>query len=251
MTCTGQWSITRQDYSHRLWVIAEPPELAQKTIQANAERAAAAAREAEEAAAARATSEVEAATSRPPAEPAPAATPPSTVQAPPSASATPSQPEPFRGRSGQALDEPAPAPVAQPSLPAIPVPSVDAEPSLAGIVIESPKDGSPVSRRLVVRGRRNADAEASAPLWLLVRADLEGSRWFALDRPLKVNPDGTWQAEIELGGQAGLRHEIRVGAVSPGDDGRLRRHAAEQPGRPLDDLPSSFRLGARVVVQRQ
>ena len=119
------------------------------------------------------------------------------------------------------------------------------------MIIESPKDGSPVSRRLVVRGRRDADADSSAPLWLLVRAELEGSRWFAIDRPLKVNPDGTWQAGIELGGQAGVRHEIRVGAVSPEDDARLRRHAAERPGQPLDDLPESFQLGARVVVQRQ
>jgi sortase A len=257
MTCTGRWNVLRQDYSHRLWVIAEPPELAQKTIQANAERAAAAAREAEEAAAARATSEADAAALQPPTGPPPVAVPPSTGQAPPSASATPSQPAPATapapatGGSGQAHAIPAPAPVAQPQLSAIPAPSVDGEPSLAGIVIESPKDGNPVSRRLVVRGRRDADAEASAPLWLLVRADLEGSRWFSLDRPLKVNPDGTWQAEIELGGQAGLRHEIRVGAVSPEDDGRLRRHAAEQPGRPLDDVPASFRVGARVVVQRQ
>ena len=59
MTCTGTWSIARQDYSHRLWVIAEPPELAAQTIKANAERAAQAAREAESAAAARATHEAE------------------------------------------------------------------------------------------------------------------------------------------------------------------------------------------------
>jgi sortase (surface protein transpeptidase) len=247
MTCTGRWNVLRQDYSHRLWVIAEPPELAQKTIQANAERAADAAREAEEASAARATSEAEigraaalteatmsatspAATAAPPAPGPTTARPPQTVAAPASATRPGATPPPGPTQTGPILDD---------------------APRLPGIVIESPTDGDRVPRRLIVRGRRNAAADASVPLWLLVRADLEGSRWFAIDRPLQIGRDGTWRTEIELGGQAGLRHEIRVGTVSPEDNARLLLHATQRPGQPLDDLPESFQGGARVVVQRQ
>src|SRR5207237_239287 len=32
MTCSGVWDPVRRDYSHRLWVIAEPPELASATL---------------------------------------------------------------------------------------------------------------------------------------------------------------------------------------------------------------------------
>ena len=45
MTCAGIWNPFSQDYSHRIWVIAEPPELAEQTIAANRERAARAAEE--------------------------------------------------------------------------------------------------------------------------------------------------------------------------------------------------------------
>lgn len=43
MTCAGAWNPFTRDYPERLWVIAEPPDLAAATIAANAERAAAAA----------------------------------------------------------------------------------------------------------------------------------------------------------------------------------------------------------------
>jgi sortase (surface protein transpeptidase) len=39
MTCTGTWNPLTGDYSHRLWVIAEPPELARATLTATVARA--------------------------------------------------------------------------------------------------------------------------------------------------------------------------------------------------------------------
>jgi hypothetical protein len=39
MTCTGLWNPFTQDYSHRLWVVAEPEELARQTIATNAANA--------------------------------------------------------------------------------------------------------------------------------------------------------------------------------------------------------------------
>ena len=221
MTCTGQWSVARQDYSHRLWVVAEPPELAQQTIRANAERASQAAREAEASAAARATHEAETAELR----------------------ATPTIPVPH-------LTAPiaqAPMPVAESPPEAAPVESGTLAPGLA---IDAPTKTALVSRRFTVRGRRMAEADPGAPLWLLVRAEVPGSRWYALDRPLEPDWNGSWQVEVELGGPPGIRHEIRAGVADEAADRMLRRHAAERAGQPLDDLPAGFRTGASVTVER-
>jgi LPXTG-site transpeptidase (sortase) family protein len=237
MTCTGQWSLTRQDYSHRLWIVAEPPELAQQTIRANAERAAQAAREAEAAAAARATHEAEAGSSPP--EPEVPLAEPRPVEALLAA-------EPALSAAAAAVPEPATVVVADAVTPA-----PDSEELAPGISIDSPADGAAVARRVTVRGRRTAEADPNAPLWLLVRAEVAGSRWYAFDRPLEPNRAGVWQVEVELGGPPGLRHEIRVGPVDASANAELRRHAAERPGQPLDDLPAGFRTGARIDVERR
>jgi hypothetical protein len=39
MTCIGAWNPLTGDYSHRLWVIAEPPDLARSTLAATVESA--------------------------------------------------------------------------------------------------------------------------------------------------------------------------------------------------------------------
>jgi LPXTG-site transpeptidase (sortase) family protein len=39
MTCVGGWNMLTGDYSHRLWVVAEPPELARLTLAATIARA--------------------------------------------------------------------------------------------------------------------------------------------------------------------------------------------------------------------
>jgi LPXTG-site transpeptidase (sortase) family protein len=39
MTCTGAWNPLTGEYSHRLWVVAEPPDLARATLAATVERA--------------------------------------------------------------------------------------------------------------------------------------------------------------------------------------------------------------------
>jgi hypothetical protein len=234
MTCTGQWSVLRQDYSHRLWIVAEPPELAQQTIRANAARAAEAAREAEAAVAARATHEAELS-----AQTQPTALTQTTL---------PAMPEPAAASSPPTL--PAPAASASPSVVAADD-APDAEPLAPGIVLDGLADGDRVPQRLTVRGRRTAEADPREPLWLLVRADIEGSRWYALSRPLEIREDGSWQAELELGGAAGIRHELRIGPADAETDALLRRHAAERAGQPLDDLPAGFKTGARVLVERR
>src|SRR3954447_19014524 len=85
-------------------------------------------------------------------------------------------------------------------------PSPDAEVTGPDITIDTPTDGAGVPSHLVVRGRRAAEASPGQVLWLIVRAQVDGSRWYALGRSLDVRPDGSWEATIELGGAAGIRH---------------------------------------------
>jgi sortase (surface protein transpeptidase) len=236
MTCTGQWSVVRQDYTHRLWVVAEPPELAQETIRTNAARAAEAAREAEAAAAARTAHEAEVNAESSDGPRTPTSQPPAAtiVAVPPEQTPTPGPSVPA---SPAPLDSPEAAP--------------DGEQLAPGIVVDAPLQDERVPRRLAVRGRRTRDADQSAPLWLLVRAEVEGSRWYVLPQPLVPEKDGAWQAELELGGVAGIRHEIRVGVADREADALLRRHADERGGHPLDALPAGFTTGARVTVERR
>jgi hypothetical protein len=275
MTCTGQWNIRRQDYSHRLWVIAEPPELAAQTIKANAERAAQAAREAEEGAAARATHEAETAGS--PGNPEVASNPRTAevastgpiqpvgpVEAAPTV-ATSSQSAGVATAPALSAETPVVAGVDAPGDRRATVDDTSAatdsaavdgsnpnpDQLVSGVVIDSPVADSPVERRLTVRGRRTSDIDPRAALWLLVRADVPGSKWYALDRPLEPDKDGRWRVEIELGGAPGIRHEIRVGITNLMADTLLRRHAVDRAGQPLDDLPEGFESGARVTVERR
>jgi Sortase domain len=237
MTCTGGWSIVRQDYSHRLWVVAEPAELAQQTIRANAERAAMAAREAEAAAALRATHEAAVAASTPVPEAAEARqTPPPVVGSTPS-----SPPSPL-------ADAPTSEPAAEASAAS---PASDGAARAPGVFIDSPGDGGSVARRATIRGRHTSVGDPDAGLWLFVRAAVEGSRWYAYGSPLEPDRRGNWQVELEIGGPPGVQHEIRVGVVDTADGASLRRHSAERSGQPLDDLPGSFRIGADVLVKRR
>jgi hypothetical protein len=104
---------------------------------------------------------------------------------------------------------------------------------------------------VLVRGRRTEDADPSEPLWLAIRAEIEGSRWYLYGAPLTVTSDGEWSASLEIGGGPGVQHTIAVAPVDPATDARLRRHLAQRPGEPLPILPDAFEAGARITVKRR
>lgn len=199
LTCAGEWDPIGLDYSHRLWVVAEPAELAETTL--NGER-----------------------------------------------------PGPLTRQLGLApaltLLPPANLGPSPKELAAAPEPA-DALPVEPGVRLMTPDDGSLVGARVTVRGRLTDDADTAAPLWLAVRAEIEGSRWYLYESALAVDADGQWTASLELGGQAGIRHTIVVAPVDPATDTRLRRHVQQRPGEPLSLLPDAFEGGARVTVVRR
>ena len=213
MTCIGRWDPLARDYEERLWVIAEPPELAQQTIAYQAEltrqaadeharvvaQATAEAREAEALAAAQATATAER-LARPTATPTPAAT------------ATPLP------RAGAAFRDPA---------------------------VQS-RDG----RRVTVRGRVSTPVNRGLHLWLFWQpVDGNGPWWPAQDE-IVPRSDGTWEIEIDLEDQQAERYVLRVGTLEPGDLAALKRFVGDHPDRPLADLPAGFTAEAAIYLNR-
>jgi LPXTG-site transpeptidase (sortase) family protein len=241
MTCTGQYNPVTQDYSHRLWVVAEPPELAEKTIAANAARAAAAAAEAERAARIAATAQAN------PTEP-PAPAPAAEAQRP--AAAGPRSGAPVPPAVAQVAPESAPGPDAQPAAASALRPAQSSRPASAGLTIQAPAGEARVPRRFVVKGFRATPVDPALHAWLLVRAEMDGSRWYLYPREILARPDGAWEADLDLGGPPNVRHEIRVGVVDARTHAALARRAAERPNEPLDELPRGFSDEAGVVVVR-
>jgi LPXTG-site transpeptidase (sortase) family protein len=249
MTCTGRWNPITDEYSHRFWVIAEPPELAQATIKARAEREAAARAEAERAAAERAAAERAAAEEErarlaeasreegavgvvEETQPAPAQTSaPSLFPMPPAAPT--SEPRPA-----------APAPTRAPAIAQAP------RPPDGGVTIRSPLPDAKVPRRFVAEGVRTRPLDPGAHAWLFVRAQQPAARWYPYPRELPFGPDGSWKAEIDLDGPPDLRHELRVVTVDDKAHATLIRWVAEHPNQPVENLPDELRDSARVVVIR-
>lgn len=214
MTCTGQWNPVTRDYSHRLWVIAEPPELAERTIAANAERAA------------QATATALAPTPTP--EPEPTATPPPEPSPTPTAEPTVA-PTPTRGSSA---------------------PSRPAPPSPAGLSVTSPDNGARVPARVVVKGRRTQPAPGQH-IWLLWRPQQGDGRWYPDRQEIKPRADGTWEAVLELGGPSGLRYELMVAVANDAASVALLWQATVLPNEPLGRLPDGFRPEVSIVVERR
>lgn len=198
LTCTGDWDPVRLDYSHRLWVVAEPAELAEATLSEG--------------------------------KPGPLTrqlglAPPLTILPP-----TNPGPSPKDIVTASAVDDEQPAPLVE---------------------LLTPDDGSQVDARVTVRGRLTNEADPSRPVWLVVRAEIEGSRWYLYGAPLYADTSGAWSATLELGGASGIRHTIVAAPVDEATDERLHRQARERPGEPLSLLPDAFEQGARVTVQRR
>ena len=291
MTCAGAWNPFRQDYSHRLWVIAELPELAEKTIAANRERAARAAEElarvqaeAERAevervaADATATAIAEAALAEDasvagtpvvgtpvasiPVEVTPQA---GTISATPAATPMPPAPVAETVRPAAKPDDSGnleatlTPPTAQSSAPPIPRQATGSAPSATSlrlpqpllVAILEPGPDARVPQRVTVRGELVGETRPSGHLWLAVRADVEGSRWYLFGQEITPSHDGRWELELELGGPPDVRHEIRLGSVDQSAHAGFLRHVAERPGEPLAELPEAFEPQATVTVVRR
>ncbi|MCC7369701.1 MAG: sortase [Chloroflexi bacterium] len=199
LTCAGEWNPVEHDYSHRLWVVAEPAELAEASLKGE--------------------------------RPGPLTrqlglAPPLTLLPPANLGPSPKE------AVVTATPEDAPEPEST-------------------IELLAPDDGAHVGERVTVAGRLTDAADASQPVWLAVRADVEGSRWYLYAEPLLPDADGEWSASLELGGAPGIRHTIVAAQVDPATNARLQRQARQRPGEPLSILPDAFEQGARITVVRR
>jgi hypothetical protein len=201
MTCTGAWDPVTLNYSHRLWVVAEPPEAAELTLSGEVPG-------------------------------------PLTRQ-------LGLQPAAVAAQTEATGPSPKAEAAVEPDAEVLP------EPQDRVVAIDAPAEGGTIGSTTVVRGRLLDPDARDRPLWLLVRAEVEGSRWYPYGSALTIGPDGTWQASVQIGGAAGVRHTFVVAPVDPATDARLRRHVAEQPGEPLSILPDAFDEGVRVTAVRR
>ena len=117
-------------------------------------------------------------------------------------------------------------------------------------MIQDPTTGARVPPRIVVRGVQPDPLPPGSHLWLLVIAQVDGSRWYACPREIVARSNGTWECELTLGGPAGIRHELRLGVVGPATHQAFLRHVTERPSEPLPGLPADFRATSSVVVVR-
>jgi LPXTG-site transpeptidase (sortase) family protein len=246
MTCAGTWNPLTRDYSHRIWIVAEPPELAEATIAARAESAASLPQ-----AEVQPAPEVTPDTARDSIPPAPDLAPPTVEPA-----LTPSQSA--AQIASAAVELPAQRRLVGPLLQRWRPLAVRrtagrsaGRPAPAGLTIDSPRSQARVPANLTIGGARKGSRELSVRAWLVVRALEPGARWYLYPRELAIGSDGKWQAELTLGGPPGLRHELRVGVVDSATQAALTRQARTHPNEPLDALPPGFWPEAvRIVVRR-
>jgi hypothetical protein len=102
----------------------------------------------------------------------------------------------------------------------------------------------------MLRGTQDRREVAGVHAWLFVRAQVEGSQWYAFPREIVARRDGAWEAEIDLGGPPNIRHELRIGVLDAEDRAELVRFIAAHPNEPLEDLPETFEEESRVIVTR-
>jgi len=108
-----------------------------------------------------------------------------------------------------------------------------------------------VPRRFVLKGTRATPIDPSLHIWLFVRAEVEGSHWYPYPKEIVARPDGAWEAELDLGGPASIRHELRLGVLGGSTRAALLRQIAEHPNAPLEELPRGFTEEAQLSVVRQ
>jgi hypothetical protein len=216
MTCIGHWDPIQRDYDERLWVVAEPPEIAEQTIAHQAEQTRLAAEQhARVVARATATAEARAA---------------SQATATAGALAKPT----VATAVGPAV---APEPAARPPL------------AQAGVAFRDPAIQSRDGRQATIRGLVATPVDRNLHVWLFTR-QLDNGPWYSATAEIVPSADGTWESEIVLEGAIGTRHEIRVGTVNAEALLALQRHLAESPGQPLAQLPEGFLGETTLSVTR-
>ena len=87
-------------------------------------------------------------------------------------------------------------------------------------------------------------------IWLFVRAQVDGARWYASPREIAPMDDGSWRAEVQLGGPPNIRHELHLGTLGDVDHAALVRWLAAHRDQPLDDLPGDFSEEVERTVLR-
>jgi S1-C subfamily serine protease len=173
-------------------------------------------------------------------------------------SAMPPPPSPSPLPTATRVPTPAPTATVRPTVrptPA-PVPPTPSGPTRLGLQITAPPNGARIPERVVIRGLQSVRTPPGTHVWLFVRAQVPGGRWYPCPREIVAGPDLTWECEVYLGGPPEVRHVILAGVADEAAHAFLSRHLAANPNQPLypeeqaPRLPNGFRGEAEVEVVR-
>lgn len=142
---------------------------------------------------------------------------------------------------------PTPAPTATAELRIAPTPTSGP----VAMTIASPAPGAVVPPRFVLRGLRTGRQTESQHIWVLAGPVGGDRKWWPYQQEIVPDTAGNWRAEIDLGGEAGIAHELVVGLTGQAGHAAIRRQIAEKPGEPFEGgFPPDFARLASVVVVR-
>ena len=90
---------------------------------------------------------------------------------------------------------------------------------------------------------------AGLHVWLLVRPQIEGSRWYPCPRDIVAGADGSWECEVALGGDDSSEGPAGgLAANMPSPSGQAMEHEQDQALQAaLGRLPEDYR---RVITLR-
>jgi hypothetical protein len=146
----------------------------------------------------------------------------------------------------------APTPTTAPPTPTIElrvVPTTPAGPIT--VTIAEPAAGTVVRPHFTVRGRRAGVQRPDQHLWLLAGPIGGTPKFWPLQKELVPDGTGAWQAEVDLGGDPGVAHEVIVTLADATGQVAMLRQITSKPGEPFEgSLPAGVTQLASVVVVR-
>ncbi|MCC7105295.1 MAG: protein kinase [Chloroflexi bacterium] len=119
------------------------------------------------------------------------------------------------------------------------------------VTIAEPLAGAVVRPRFAVRGRRAGVQRSDQHLWLLAGPIGGTPKFWPLQKEIVPDATGAWQADVDLGGDPGVAHEVVVALADANGQVAILRQITSKPGEPFEgSLPAGVTRLASVVVVR-
>ncbi|MFN8636597.1 MAG: hypothetical protein U0893_22335 [Chloroflexota bacterium] len=180
----------------------------------------------------------------PEADSSPAAAAPGSAAPPAPAPVSAAPPAPAPSPGNDVVVAPTSEPVLQSGPPR---PDPAQVPLFVGFI--QPVNGDRVSARPDIKGVRRGLQGPDEHVWLLIHPQGPTDLWWTHQREIIADRDGGWEiADLEIGGPAGLQHELVIGVVDADGHQRIVDQVVKRPGQPFNGLPPGFRTLTKITV---